>query len=222
MTDPRERAFGAAKEYDVVPRASDQSDQGYAFHFSEKFYESNNKSYDAILLLGARLNHYTGNMNNILSFLWRGFSKKARAITRLFIKEITVSYSIPSFENLATLDYTGRNSTVGTVDNSIENMPDLASEGVLAELREITGYYFVQATEFDNKSWIHVNLSPKRFVYRDLETTLPLSFYLQSINFDTAKPAWVFWKITAGVRFHGSQKANPKYSKGIAYGGVPS
>lgn len=221
--EPLERQYGAARDYRVHTRNNNPGTGDGIFDFSEKFYESDNKNYDAILILGIRMNHHPANQDSINSWLWRGFSGQARAISRLFIKEITCTYSIPSFLDIITYDYTGRLATIGTVDNGIGDMPDLASDGVLAELRTINAYISDDAGTWIFKNWEHMRLSPLKWIYEDLEITLPLSFYHYSIGFGVVdKPCWVFWKLTAGVRFHTSEKANPKFKKGIVFGGKPT
>lgn len=208
MTKPIYSQYGVGKEYRIKARAPDS--KGGNFDFSEAFYESNDPKYDAILLLGATLNHdySTPNQDIVNYWIWRGFSKKARSISHLFIKEISVNYSIPNFRNLmeAEPDYTGRNSTVGTKDYGLQ-MPVLSSDGVLAELRTITGYSYLFAEQGSDdtvldRSWTHQRYSPQRWSYDYLETPLPLAFYLKSIGFDEeSKPAWIFWKIEAAVTY---------------------
>lgn len=226
---------GAGSQYCVLPRVAGNNPQ-YAgtFCFSEHFYESNDKSYDAILVLGARLRHNSWDPHQDLmnSYCYRGMTNKSRAISRLFLKEIYVSYSIPDMLNLDDIyDYTGRESCVLTVDHGKEYVPDIASEGALAELRTINGY--AQKT-FEHpalpdppgvheisgyRSWMHMILSPLHWSYEDLEMTYPLVFYQRSLNFtdDYSKPNWVFWKITAGIRFMASARSE-KYVKHWEFG----
>jgi hypothetical protein len=230
MTGANEAQDGAGKRYEQLARAV--GTPGY-FVFTEKFFESNDPRFDAILLLGARLTHQTGNMNILNSFNWRGFSKKARLITRFFVEKISCTYDIPSFETLQTYDYSSRYSTVGTVDHGLTYSPNLGSDGVLAEFVEHTGYDFKEYSldhetsngvwtteEFSGyRVWTHVVRSPLQYEYPWLECTPPLNFTYRTSGYNAAKPAHVWWKITLGVRFHGSIKAS-KVVKDWELGGV--
>jgi len=220
LTVPTEITYGAAREYQVQPRCTG-GNPGY-FRFTEQFHKVDpnidpQKNFDAILVLGARLNHdySTPNQDVVNSWMWNGFSKLGRRIVKLWIKEITVSFSEPSS---IINTYTEAQSTVGSVDNGWDDMPDHASDGVLAHLW-VRHYYNNELTP-DLQTLYWKETSPVRWVYPWLLTTMPLSFYHKTLNFgEEAKPQYVLWKITAGVRFHTSAKSQ-KFSKTLELGGM--
>lgn len=218
MTEPIELNYGAGKEYRVVARA-ETGDGGY-FNFSEKFFESSDPKYDAILLLGAQLNHdYIEPVNQdvVTSWMWRGFSKKARSISRMFVYSIHVSMDIAS-----AIDdvFTCIDSSVTTVDYGNEYIPNHGSDGVLAHFQRC----FIYEIQTAGSSAVYhlMNHSGFDWYYPNLEVTFPIGFYHYTRGYgDIPKQAWIFWKVTAFVRFMGSQKANPSFSKGISFGGTP-
>ena len=230
-----EYQYGAGDHYGIHARVLAGLSPG-TFVFSEKFYESNDPNFDALLLLGVRVSHSSQSQDVLNSFAWRGFSKKGRAISRVFVKTITCTYSIPSFMTLQTYDYTTRYATIGTVDYGMSNAPDLSWEGILAEFVEHTGYDFKEYSldhetssgvwtteEFSGyRVWMHHVRSPLKWEYPDLETTLPLVFTHRTGGYEEeAKPGYVFWKLVLGVRFMGSEKS-AKHVKKIELGGVVS
>ena len=130
MTKPGEVKYGGADIYCVQARNNAGEYPG-VFCFSEKFLESENKRFDAILLLGAHLDHdKDNNQDSLNSWMYSGFSKKARAISRLFIKSISIGHSIPNFLNMGEPDghdYTGIEASFGTTDHGDDYSPELSS-----------------------------------------------------------------------------------------------
>ena len=215
-----EQCFGSAKRYRIGMRVSNDGDHGNIY-FSERFYEASDKRFDAILLLGGQMSHDTDNQDVINSFCWRGMSKKARAIYRLFIRRIDFSFSDPSYLDIeGGDDYTRMDGVITTADHGPNTLPVLGDDGVLAAFSQTTGYNL--EAEGSIRTWIHIKRSPLQYIYDHLEVTLPLVFYHKTIAYgEVEKSAWIHFKITAGVRFFGHDKVNPKFQRGIKIGGTP-
>jgi len=212
------RKYGGANQYEVTARA--YSGTGGLFRFSERFYDTLDKRFNAELHLGVQMNHNTGNQNITNSVKWSGFSKQALRIEELYIKDIYVSMDQPSSEEDT---YTSVQGVVSNVDYGDEQMPDLSYEGCLGH-GWIRNFYAVDAVADQNKLevWNGVALldmndflygaahnrhnnfnrqSPFHFHYDLLPVSKPLCFYHKSDAYSSAHSAWMLFKVIAMVKF---------------------
>lgn len=218
MTDPTESQYGSARQFSF-PMRVDSGDHGNIY-FSEKFYESDDPRFDAIVMIGAIFGHDTDNQDVINSFMYRGVTKRGKAINRIFLRSIAFTFSDPSYLDIeAGNDYTRIDGAITTTDHGESHMPGLGEEGVLAALSETTGY---NLSGTDLRTWIHILRSPLYYTFDYLEITYPIGFYHRTTQYgETEKSAWIHVQIMAYIRFFGREKANSKYLRGIKTGSSP-
>ncbi|GAG99820.1 unnamed protein product [marine sediment metagenome] len=191
---------GSVTDYVVDARRCSDAYHG-SFQFGEKFFRlKKNDSFDALMILSARLNHdFTTNtgsdtfpgMDSLNSWMWRGFSKKARSIKYMEVFDIRGALFQPS----SLIDvYTEIQAAVMSGDHGRCDMPDLGSEGCLAHLwiRNLLSnqgaYYWDGDSEesFDDvqNTLETVWLTPKIFNYAyGVPATLPLGFYHRTFEY---------------------------------------
>jgi len=218
---------GAGSSFTAINVRCSDLTQGSSgvFKFKEHFLRlPKNDPFDAILILGAQLNHdstATSNQDVVNSWNWNGCTKKARSISAMLLFNIDVSVGQPS-----SLEdkYTEIQSCVSCVDFGREGMPGHASEGVLGFawrrlILSTQGAYVgkqsadgcvncedIQNTVFD------IWMSPKQYNFNGiggLPIRRPLTFYHATYEFGNTYPkeAFVMWNLFMKVRFFASEKS---------------
>lgn len=200
--------LGASDIYVIEPVRSYSEYKGRA-RVSEKFYESHDPKFDANFILGVSLRHSvsaSGGINGINSLPYRGYSKKARAITRLFIRKVYMSMGqSESVDNV----YTENQSWVGTSDHGENSMPDLSAEGTLGFNWNRTYYKQVSEIDLSVIQLTHMQLSPNSYEYDWREVTFPIFFYVRSYEWVTqTKPNHALFLLEMAVRFFASDKSS--------------
>lgn len=203
---------------------------GGKFYFSEYFITlPKGSKYDSVLILGCAMNHKDDNPDRLNSWVWRGFTKKAKSITRMFIKDIFLSVEKPPSR---TNSYTEIAAAVGLADIASEGFPDLGSEGIIGYLSntcflgvsDLASIGIQQVwdgaalRDMDNKigggvEWIprtfyYNYAAPKHYPYDYLPCTPPLTFYHMTGGLEEVEhSAWTAIKVIAYVRFLASEKS---------------
>jgi len=144
-----------------------------------------------------------------------------KSISRGFIKQIIIIHSDPSYLDIeGGADYTRMVATIGTTDFGDCYQPMLGDEGILAFMSFTQGYNLEALGSI--RTWMYQRRFPFVFEYPYLEFTKPLVFTHRTIAYSaTEKSAWVYASVLMRIRFIGSDKANPRFSKGISFGGIP-
>ena len=195
---------GAGTRYRVRPRVT-SGGQGY-FSFTEKFYETKDKRFDAEMHLGVTLDHEQTNMNIANTFAWKGFTKKGKVVSRLFLKRIYLAMDEPASEETT---YTDVQIAVASVDHGDSIMPDLAYEGVLAH-GWVRNFYSTQdpaqntsvtTSPGSARTLAWTWQSPKTYDFDLLELSKPLWFSHRSNAFVSVHSAIGLAKIQAMVKF---------------------
>jgi len=228
-----ESKAGLASSYWVWARLSNNVTPDRKFYFTEKYLNlPKSDKYDAILILGASLNHTVTNQDVVNSFMWNGMSKKGKSITSMLIYKIIGNLAYPQSRSN---EYTDIQASVTLTDHGKLGMPDLSGEGVIghwwnyhwlgvmditqqnklevwngAALLDMNDYIWggVGGMPMNNDNDV---LSPNVFDYSGiggLPTKKPIGFYHKTDNYSTDQhSAYALIKLIAKVRFVASEKS---------------